>query len=147
MPDRSVLAGPRRGSLAARLAPRPIVLVIEDEPDIAAFLGAFFRASGLDLVHVNPHTTGEVMAAMREHQPSCVLLDLGLAGMSGLEVLDELAPAEGGPPVFVVTGDVRETTRLAVQARGAIRFVAKPYSVRELFGDVDAVVRQSAGRA
>ena len=146
MAGRSVLAGPRRGSLSDRLAARPVVLVIEDEPDIAAFLGAFFRASGLDLVHVNPRTTDEVIVAVGEHQPSCVLLDLGLVGMSGLEVLDELAPAEGGPPVFVVTGDVRETTRRAVEARGALRFVPKPYSVRELFDEVDAVVRQ-VGRA
>lgn len=147
MTHRSVPAEPRRGSLSARLATRPVVLVIEDQPDIAAFLGAFFRASGLELVHVNPLSSDDVMVAIREHQPSCVLLDLGLAGMSGLDVLDRLAPAEGGPPVFVVTGDVRETTRLAAEAGGAARFVAKPFSVRELFDDVDAVVGQSAGRA
>src|SRR4051795_12578093 len=73
------------GSVARRLAATRRVLVVEDEPDIADFLFAYFRASGYDLVHVDPDTALGVLQALDEHRPDCVLLDLNLRGFSGSE--------------------------------------------------------------
>ena len=54
---------PRPGSLSGRLHASTTVLVVEDEQDIAGFLGAYFRASGLALVHVDPATPADAVTA------------------------------------------------------------------------------------
>ena len=75
----------RLGSVARRLAATERVLVVEDEHDIADFLFAYFRATGYDLVHIDPDTPLAVLDALDEHAPDCVLLDLNLRGFNGAE--------------------------------------------------------------
>jgi CheY-like chemotaxis protein len=122
------------------------VLAVEDEPDIAELLGAFFRASGLGLVHVNPRGVDAVMDAIVEHQPKCVLLDLNLAGFSGLDVLEAIRhnPVHADLPVLVVTADSRPSTLQRTMQLGATAFVAKPFSVSELFAQVLALADADA---
>ena len=76
---------PRPGSIASRLHATSTVLVVEDEHDIADFLRAYFRASGYALVHVDPDSVDDVVAAVEKVDPACVLLDLHLRGFSGLD--------------------------------------------------------------
>jgi CheY-like chemotaxis protein len=132
---------PRPGSLADRLSASTAVLVVEDEPDIAALLGAFFRASGLGLVHINPGTSDEVLDAIVEHQPSCVLLDVMLGGISGLDVLAAIRehPRSRTLPVLVVSADARPGTRKEAESLGITDFVAKPFSVSALYDQVAAI--------
>ena len=135
---------PRPGSLSARLTSRTTVVVVEDEADIAGFLGAYFRASGLEMVHVNPRGTEEVVDAVRAHRAACVLLDLNLVGFSGLEVLARFRddPALACIPVVVVSAH----TAAAQQCRdlGARAFVAKPFNVSDLYDQVFALVSRDA---
>jgi len=137
---------PRPGSLASRLDEQeegPTVLVVEDEPDIAAFLGAFFRASGLALVHVDPNRPSEVTDAAKEHHVACVLLDLRLDRLSGLDVLSALRADEvlADLPVIIVSADDRADTRRQVEALDVTAFITKPFNVKELFGLVHDLVR------
>jgi DNA-binding response OmpR family regulator len=136
---------PRPGSLADRLSGETAVLVVEDEPDIAALLGAFFRASGLGLIHINPSSVDEVVAAITEHRPSCVLLDVMLVGLSGLDALATIRQTSSAQelPVFVVSADGRAATRDRAEELGAV-FVAKPFSVSALFDDVAAAAAGTA---
>ena len=131
---------PGPGSLSARLATRTTVLVVEDEADIAGFLGAYFRASGLDLVHVNPRRPEDVADAVREHSAACVLLDLNLVGFSGIEVLEAFRRdvALAAVPVVVVSAYVAEAAHC--EELGARAFVAKPFSVSDLFDSVASLV-------
>jgi CheY-like chemotaxis protein len=135
---------PRPGSLADRLSSSTAVLVVEDEPDIAALLGAFFRASGMGLIHINPSTAGEVLEAIDEHQPSCVLLDVMLGGLSGLDVLAAIreAPQSRTLPVLVVSADARPGTRQEAEGLGITDFIAKPFSVSALFDQVAALAKE-----
>ena len=84
---RDPTAGSRTGSLTSRLNPSSPVLVVEDEHDIANFLRAYFRASGQEVLHVDPQSAEQVADAVSEHGACCVLLDLHLRGFSGLEAL------------------------------------------------------------
>ena len=137
---------PRKGSLADRLASSTAVLVVEDEPDIAGLLGAFFRASGLGLVHVNPSSADEVLAAIDEHSPSCVLLDIMLGGLSGLDVLAAIRERQGLEhlPVLIVSADDRPRTRKEAEGLGITAFVTKPFSVSALFDQVEALAVEAA---
>jgi DNA-binding response OmpR family regulator len=132
---------PRPGSLASRIdgpGDGPTVLVVEDEPDIAAFLGAFFRASGTALVHIDPHRPSEVVDAAVEHKAACMLLDLRLDRLSGLDVLSAVRedPRLADLPVIVVSADDRDATRSEAIDRGASAYVTKPFNVKELFAQV-----------
>ena len=140
---------PRPGSLASRLTDNPTVLVVEDEADIAAFLGAYFRASGLALEHVDPRSVVDVDRAMTRWQPSCVLLDLHLRGLSGLDVYRHLRanPANALVPVIIVTADTRAAVRDEAMRGGVDGFVAKPFNVKQLFALVETKVASARMRA
>src|SRR5437762_8737000 len=95
----------KRGGLMSRLEPTETVLVVEDEHDIATFLRAYFRASGTDVVHVDPTTAAEVADAVATHKPTCVLLDLNLRGFNGLEAYRQIRERGTPTPVIIVTAD------------------------------------------
>lgn len=137
MPDERPLS-----SVAKRLAATQRVLVVEDEQDIADFLRAYFRASGYDLVHVDPDSPEEVLAAVDELEPDCVLLDLNLRGFNGAEAYDLLCqdPRHAHLPVVVVSA--RPDAQSLVAARGGLdAFVTKPFHVASL---ADLVVERIA---
>lgn len=123
----------RLGSVARRLAATQRVLVIEDEHDIAGFLHAYFRASGYDLVHIDPDTPLAVLEALDANDPDCVLLDLNLRGFNGAEAyrLLRTEPRYALTPVIVVSA--RPDAQELVPARGGIdAFVTKPFNVNAL---------------
>lgn len=124
----------RSGSLTGRLAATRRVLAIEDDPDIADFLRAYFRASGYDFVHEDPRDAADGLAAILDHQPDCVLLDIGLRGFSGLEIyrLARATPALALTPVVVVTADGTVRARTDATAAGIDGFVSKPFNVNTL---------------
>jgi CheY-like chemotaxis protein len=124
----------RPGSLTARFAATRRVLVIEDDPDIAEFLRAYFRASGYDFVHADPVDAADGLAAIERHQPDCVLLDIGLRGFSGLEIYRRArgVTALALTPIVVVTADATVRTRTDATAAGIDGFVSKPFNVNTL---------------
>ena len=126
------------GSLTSRLEPTETVLVVEDEHDIATFLRAYFRASGTDVVHVDPTTATEVAAAVATNHPTCVLLDLNLRGFNGLEAYREIRAAGMETPVIVVTADPNPRTHRMALDEGVAAVVQKPFSARELYALVAA---------
>ena len=140
----------RPGSLAARLSdPSATVLVVEDEPDIAAFLGAYFRASGMGMEHVDPASVAEVAEAVERVQPACVLLDLHLRGLSGLDVYRWLRndPDHALLPVIIVTADSRPAVKEEALQGGVDGFVTKPFNVKSLFALVQGRMAGAASRA
>src|SRR5207302_2455612 len=121
---RDPTAGSRTGSLTSRLNPSSPVLVVEDEHDIANFLRAYFRASGQEVLHVDPQSAEQVADAVSEHGACCVLLDLHLRGFSGLEALHVIRdnPQSGSTPVVVVTADLTPGVERKALAAGADAF-------------------------
>ncbi len=122
------------GSLSHRLAASTRILAVEDEDDIAEFLRAYFRASGYDLVHLDPGSAEEVVAAVREHNPDLVLLDYGLRGFSGHEAYRLLRSDETFAflPVIVVTADMTAQAKSESTATGIDGFMFKPFNVNTL---------------
>lgn len=119
------------GPVARRLAATQRVLCIEDEPDIAHFLRAYFRAAGYDLIHVDPDDIDAAVAAVVEHEPDAVLLDLHLRGYSGRDVYRRLRADEAFEfvPIVMVSADTMPTLR---SGAGLDAFVAKPFNTNAL---------------
>jgi PleD family two-component response regulator len=124
----------RRGSLSNRLGATTLLLAVEDDDDIAAFLRAYFRASGYDFERIDPVCAEDVVIAIDEHSPDCILLDYRLRGFSGHEAyrlirsLDRFAFL----PVIVVTADESARVRASTAATGIDGFEAKPFNVNTL---------------
>lgn len=137
---------PRPGSLASRLdgarAANKAVLVVEDEPDIASFLAAFFRASGTEIVSLDPSEPADVVERAAELDAACMLVDLNLGGLSGFDVLEAVAgdPRVARIPIVIVTADSRPATQERAAALGAVGFVPKPFNVKDLFQTVQELV-------
>jgi PleD family two-component response regulator len=124
----------RPGSLSSRLTAATRLLVVEDEIDIADFLRAYFRASGYEIVHLDPTSAAEVIEAADKEQPACILLDYGLRGFSGDEAYRLLRSDDrfAFTPVIVVTADLTARPTAASRSSGIDGFAAKPFNVNAL---------------
>lgn len=124
---------------------RPVeVLVVEDEPKIAALLADYLRVAGFA-----PRVLAnglEVVPEVRARPPAIILLDLMLPGCDGLQVCRELR-AFTAVPIIMVTARIEEIDRLLGLELGADDYVCKPFSPREVVARVKAVLRREASGA
>lgn len=115
------------------------ILIVEDEPKIAAVLADYLRAAGyIPTVLSNGR---DVVPFVRAHAPQLVLLDLMLPGQGGLEVCRELRTTST-VPIIMVTARVEEIDRLLGLELGADDYICKPFSPREVVARVKAVLRR-----
>jgi two-component system response regulator BaeR len=119
-----------------------VILVVEDEPKLARLLADYLRAAGFDPVIVERGDT--VLAAIAEHRPVLVLLDINLPGMDGLTLCKEIR-RDSNLPIIMVTSRAEEIDRLLGLELGADDYICKPFSPREVVARVRAVLRR--GRA
>jgi two-component system response regulator BaeR len=120
---------------------RARVLIIEDEPQIAALLRDYLHNAGYE-----PQVCGDGAAAVarvRELAPALVLLDLMLLGKDGLAICREVRQFSN-VPVIMVTARVEEIDRLLGLEIGADDYVCKPFSPREIVARVRALLRRAA---
>ena len=115
------------------------VLVVDDEPSIAASIAARLRAEGfrVDVAHDGP---GAVDSAAAE-PPDLVVLDVMLPGFDGLEVCRRIQ-ADRPVPVLMLTARDDETDMLVGLGVGADDYMTKPFSPRELAARVHALLRR-----
>jgi two-component system KDP operon response regulator KdpE len=122
----------------------PVVVLIEDEPQIRRFLRTTLTGHGYRLFEAGTGADGLIEAASR--QPDVVLLDLGLPDMDGLEVIRRLREWTG-VPIIVLSARGQEADKVAALDGGADDYVSKPFGVDELLARVRVAVRHKAGVA
>jgi len=117
------------------------VLVVDDEPQIRRALGINLRARGYDVDLAETGEQGLELAA--RHHPDVVVLDLGLPGIDGVEVIQGL---RGWTQVPVIVLSVREaeSDKVAALDAGADDFVTKPFGMDELLARLRAALRRAA---
>jgi two-component system response regulator BaeR len=120
------------------------VLIVEDEPKIAALLQDYLAASDY-LVSVLARGDGAV-EWVREHAPDVVLLDLMLPGADGLAICRGVR-AFSNVPILMITARVEEIDRLLGLELGADDYICKPFSPREVVARVRAVLRRISASA
>ena len=115
------------------------VLVVEDEPKIAALLRDYLVNAGYEATVLD---NGAGAANwVREHAPDAVLLDIMLPGESGLDVCKSIR-GFSSVPILMVTARVEEIDRLLGLELGADDYICKPFSPREVVARVKAVLRR-----
>ena len=118
------------------------VLVVDDEPPIVRAVAANLRVRGYEVLTA---ASGDAaLAAVEAHQPDCVVLDLGLPGVDGLEVLRRLRTWTQ-VPVVVLTAIDSVRDKVAALDLGADDYVTKPFGVAELMARVRVALRHARG--
>ncbi|MBS0590881.1 MAG: response regulator [Proteobacteria bacterium] len=136
-------------SLPIATEPPKHVLVIEDEPKIAALLRDYLAASAFQ---VSLRETGEgAVEWVRRHAPDAIVLDLMLPGVDGLTICRTLRALPdkriADIPILMLTARVEEIDRLLGLELGADDYVCKPFSPREVVARVKAVLRRASASA
>lgn len=119
----------------------PLILIAEDEAEIADILGAYLTRSGL---RCSRAADGEAALVLhRQLRPDLVLLDVQMPKFDGWQVLSELR-RRGTTPVIMLTALDQDVDRLTGLRVGADDYVAKPFNPAEIVARVQAVLRRSA---
>lgn len=121
-----------------------LVLIIEDDPDIAESLRYNLEREGLKTRIAETGEAGLSAALDTQGAPSLIILDLMLPGMSGTELCRRLRrePQTRRTPIIMLTARTSEADRVAGLDLGADDYITKPFSVRELMARVRAVLRR-----
>lgn len=120
--------------------PKSRILIIEDEPKLAAMTAGFLREEGYDTA-VCLDGAG-ALDEIRRYKPDLVILDVMLPGKSGLEICRAVRQ-ESALPVIMVTAKTEEIDVLLGLELGADDYITKPFSLRQLAARVKAVLRRS----
>jgi two-component system KDP operon response regulator KdpE len=119
----------------------PVIVLIEDEPEIRRFLRAGLDAQGYRLFETATAADGFVEVASR--QPDVVILDLGLPDMDGMEVIRRLREWTS-VPILVLSARGQERDKVMALDAGADDYVSKPFTIGELLARVRVALRHAA---
>jgi FixJ family two-component response regulator len=118
----------------------PTVFVIDDDDALRVSIAELLRSAG---VRAETFATArEFLSHERGDGPSCLVLDLQLAGMNGLEVQQELARAGDSTPIIFLTGHGDVPTAVRAMKSGAVEFLAKPFDAESLLDAVQQALER-----
>ncbi len=115
------------------------ILVVDDEPRIARLVADYLDQAGFGVVEAGDGN--EAIDKARQHQPDLIVLDLGLPGRDGLDVIREIRTSSA-VPIIILSARADETDRVVGLELGADDYVVKPFGGRELVARVRALLRR-----
>ena len=121
------------------------ILLVEDDKMIAEAVLNGLKTARYAVDWVNNGNTAE--QALNSQQYDLVLLDLGLPGQNGLQVLKHLRQDKNNTPVLIVTARDDLDSRLAGLDGGADDYIIKPFDLSELLARIRAVLRRQSGQS
>ena len=118
----------------------PFVFIVDDEPTVCTALKRLIRSVGLEAQTFS--SAKQFLGAKRPDVPACLVLDVRLPDLSGLDLQQELANAKVDIPIVFLTGhgDIPMTVR-AMKA-GAVEFLTKPFQEQDLLGAIQRGIEQ-----
>jgi len=119
----------------------PVILLIEDEPEMRRFLRAALGTESVQLVEAATAREGLAQAAGRK--PDLVLLDLGLPDGDGIDVTRRIREWSG-VPIIVISARGQESDKVAALDAGADDYLTKPFGVPELLARMRVALRHAA---
>jgi FixJ family two-component response regulator len=119
----------------------PIVFVIDDDGSIRAAISSLIRSVGLR-VEVFA-SVSEFLAHKRSSTTSCLILDVRLPGVSGLEFQSELAKADAEIPIIFITGHGDIPMTVKAMKAGAVEFLTKPFRDQDLLDAIQVALERA----
>ena len=122
----------------------PIVFVIDDDASVRAALSSLIRSVGLR-VEVFA-SAPDFLATKRTDGPSCLILDVRLPGVSGLEFQAELANVNSVIPIIFITGHGDVPMSVKAMKGGAVEFLTKPFRDQDLLDAVQVALERAKSK-
>ncbi len=120
--------------------PAPLILLIEDEPQMRRFLRVALEGSGYRYLEAATGQEGLVLAV--QHRPEAILLDLGLPDMDGLALMASLREWSR-TPVIVISARGQESDKVGALDAGADDYLTKPFGTSELLARIRVALRHA----
>jgi FixJ family two-component response regulator len=125
-------------------APTPIVIVVDNDPAMLKALERLLRARGYAS---EVFTSAESFLARPSDAPvACMILDIDLGGMSGLELRRRLVGAGNAPPVIFITGQSDGKTHALAEQLGCVAYLKKPFAADALTQAITRAMARPAPR-
>ena len=112
----------------------PLIYVVDDDASVREALGSLIRSAGLEVETFA--SAQEFLARPRADVPSCLVLDVQLPGLSGLDLQHELAKADVQIPIIFLTGHGDIPTSVRAIKAGALEFLTKPFNDEDLLNAI-----------
>jgi FixJ family two-component response regulator len=116
----------------------PIVFVIDDDPSICEAVKRLIGSVGLRVETFG--STSEFLAVKRPEAPACLVLDVRLPDVSGLEFQRELADANVQIPIIFITGHADVPMTVRAMKAGAVEFLTKPFRGQQLLDAIQEAI-------
>ena len=124
---------------------KAIVFVVDDDASVRAGLGSLIRSAGLRVETFA--SAQEFLVRPRADVPSCLVLDVRLPGLSGLDLQKRLAEVNIEIPIVFITGHGDVPTSVQAMKAGAVEFLTKPFVDQDLLDAIQqAIKRDRAAR-
>jgi two-component system KDP operon response regulator KdpE len=121
--------------------PKPLILCIEDDPQIRRFLRAGLGSQGFEFLEAESGKQGIAEAASRH--PDLIILDLGLPDLEGVEVVKRLREW-ASLPILVLSARTLEAEKIAALDAGADDYLTKPFGMGELLARIRVALRHAS---
>ena len=115
------------------------VFVVEDDPSMRCAIRNLLRSAGFQPLLFA--SALEFLRAYKPHSPSCLICDIRMPGLSGLDLQTELSNAGLIIPIIFVTGHADDATLSRAMKAGAVRCLTKPFSDQDLLDAIDVSLR------
>lgn len=127
--------------------PKAVVFVVDDDETVRKSLESLLRSAGLNVETFA--SAQEFLAVPRAAAPGCLVLDVRLPGLSGLELQERMAEAGVEIPIVFITGHGDIPMSVRAMKAGAVEFLTKPFSDQDLLDAVTQAIerdRDARGR-
>ena len=121
-----------------------IVYVVDDDVDVREGVIALLQSVGLKVVALS--STVEFLTHKRSEEPSCLILDVRLPGLNGLDFQAELAKAQNEIPIIFITGHGDIPMSVKAMKAGAIEFLTKPFREQDILDAVRVALERDRAR-
>ena len=118
------------------------VFLVDDEPAVVKAMSRLLRTKGYDVrAYTSPQ---DFLATHDAAAPGCAIFDVSMPGLNGLELQEAITAGGFGRPVIFMTGKGDIPTSVRAMKAGAIDFLTKPVSDREIFAAIARAEKQDA---
>jgi two-component system response regulator AdeR len=121
-----------------------LILVIEDEPEIAEILQVYLQHEGFRTLHASNGRHG--LQTWRQNHPDMILLAIRMPGHDGLDILQTIR-SESNVPIIMLTALTDDINKLLSLRLGADDYIAKPFNPAEVIARIRTVLRRSQNTA
>ena len=125
------------GEAAQGVATNSLISVVDDDRSMGRMLARTIGAAGLKVAVFT--SAEEFLDSERLQDSACLVLDVDLPGMSGLELQQQLKDSGQRIPIIFISGQATERTRERALSAGAVGFFDKPFSIKSLLTAIQSV--------